>query len=104
MALLDIATIYNAAETDPIFLRFQAACLIAARDVRAESDNTLNHANRLSWAVGMLTSDLGWVRARVYEHIRYAISSNGAFQTAGVDIIDGDIQFIVNSQIDLLAG
>jgi hypothetical protein len=103
MSLLSIGAIYNSADTDPIFVRFQAACLIAAKDVKAEAENTPNHESRLAWANGMLSSDLTSVRSRTRAHLRLAIAGNAAFQSAGTDIIDGDIQFIVNSNLDTLA-
>ncbi len=102
MALIDIAAVFNAATTDPIFRRFQAACLVAAKDIKAESSNTPNHEQRVGWADAVLQLSPGESAFRVYRHLRYAIATNSAFQAAGDQVTDNDIQFIVNSQIDIL--
>jgi hypothetical protein len=100
MALLDIANVYVAADDADIFKRFTAACLVAARDIRAESDQTPNHQARLEWANVLFTGDIDTVRTRVRKVVRYAIASNSTFQAEGVAIDDGGIQFIVNSSIE----
>jgi hypothetical protein len=102
MSLLSIGAIYNSADTDPIFVRFQAACLIAAKDVKAEAENTPNHESRLAWANGMLSSDLTSVRSRTRAHLRLAIAGNAAFQSAGPDIIDGLVSAITGGQSDVV--
>lgn len=103
MALLDIGNIYNALDTDPIFVRFQAGCLVSAKDVKAESPETPNHENRLAWANGILSNDLTAVRSRVRAHLRLAIAGNAAFQSAGTNVTDNDILFMVASNLDTLA-
>jgi hypothetical protein len=102
MALIDIADIFNSATDSTVFRRFQAACLIAAKDIRGELDTTVRHADRLAWANAILQAEPQGSFGRVYAHLRYAIATNSAFQTSGVNVLDGDIQFIINSQVDLL--
>lgn len=100
--LLDIGNIYNEDGTSDLFKRFQAACLIAARDIKAEDPGTPMHERRMEWADAILQSEPVQSSFRVLRHLRYAIATNAAFQSAGAAITDNDIQFIVNSQVNAL--
>lgn len=101
--LLEIGNILDTVPTDDLFKRFKAACTIAAKNVRAEDVNATNHANRLGWANAILSGDAAGVNARVFQHLRNGISTNATFQSAGLAVDDNAIQFIVDSQLDLLA-
>lgn len=103
MALLDVGNIYHSDDDAEIVRRFEAACLIGARDILAESGATPNHTNRVSWANGMFSGDLSGVLTRTRQHLRYAISTNSTFQSVGLEVTDGDIGFMVASQIDVFA-
>jgi hypothetical protein len=103
MALTNIADAWGSDETSVVFKRFLAACLVAASNVLNEAGNTPNHANRLIWANAMLSNDPASVNARVRQHVRHAAATNATFQADPVNIDDGSVQFIVNSQIDLFA-
>lgn len=100
--LLEIGVIYTTPDTDPLFSRFKAAVLIAARDIRAEEPNTTNHGPRVDWANVVFNGDDSQINPLVRRHLRYAIASNSTFQSSGDQIDDSGIQFIVNSQIDAL--
>lgn len=99
MALLDIGTIYNAAEDSDIFVRFQGACLVAAKDIKAEDAGTPNHEARLGWADAMIGGDMAGVRQRVSKVLRYSIATNSSFQSSGTGATENDIQFMVNSAV-----
>jgi|JI9StandDraft_1071089.scaffolds.fasta_scaffold487394_2 hypothetical protein len=102
MALLDIGQIYGEDGTSDLFKRFQAACLIAAKDIKTEDPQTALHEQRMAWADVILQSEPNQSTFRVLRHLRYAIATNAAFQAAGVAITDNDIQFIINSQVNVL--
>lgn len=101
--LREIGTILNAVPADDIFVRFKAACTIAAKNIRAENPQTTNHEPRLSWANGVLSGDQYGVESRVAAHLRYGIATNATFQMEGLLIDDAAVQFIVESQIDVFA-
>jgi hypothetical protein len=103
MALLDVGTIYRSADDSDIMTRFMAACLIAAKDIRAENPATENHTQRLSWANGMFSSDMNSVISRTRQHLRLAIATNSTFQSSGNAVTDNDIGFMVASNIDALS-
>jgi hypothetical protein len=83
-----------------------AACMTAAENILNEDVNATNHANRILWA-----NRNPEVNA---QQIMPAIAMNGSVQTKWADRMaqnveewsrfdDGDIQFIVNSNIDRFA-
>jgi hypothetical protein len=84
--------------------RWLGACLKAAYDIKNESEQTENHANRLAWANVMLGGDEAAVSAAVKNHMKYGIASNATLQAQTDTIDDNGVQFIVNSQINILAG
>lgn len=77
-------------------------CLVAATFIKSEDPATANHADRLSWANGMLSGDLDGVKRRVRAHLRNGIATNATFQSAGLTIDDAAVQFIVDSQVNFL--
>ena len=103
MSLVNIATAYAADPTATIYKQFLGACLTAAGQIRNEALNTGNYANRRIWSSAMLSTDDASVQVRVKQHLRYAAATNATFQANPLTMTDGDVQFIVNSQIDLFA-
>jgi hypothetical protein len=101
MALLDIGNIYNSVNGDPIMIRFQGACLVAAKDVKAEDVNTPNHEQRVGWADAILSGDNNAVDIRVRKILRFSIATNSTFQSVGVAVSDGDIGFMVSSALSI---
>lgn len=84
--------------------RWLGACLVAAYAILNEAAETENHADRLVWANVMLGTDAAAVQAKVTAMMKYAIASNATLQADPVGASDNDIQFIVNSQINIMAG
>jgi hypothetical protein len=84
--------------------RWLGACLKAAYDVLNEDPGTENHADRLTWANVILGGDDAATAAKVYAHMKYAIASNATIQGNPDGASDNDIQFVVNSQLNTLAG
>ena len=78
--------------------RFKAARLKAAWDILNEGDITF-HEERLAWASGIINNydvDLS------VEYLLFL--SNPTIQTSGNASTDNDIQFVVNSFVDVWAG
>lgn len=99
--LLDIGNIYNSAEDADIFIRFQGACLVAAKDIRAEDPQTPLHGERTGWADAMLSGDLPGVRQRVGRILRFSIATNSTFQSEGVAVDDGAVGFMVAAALSI---
>lgn len=102
MALVDI---YNAwrGESGVLRKKFIGACLKAAFDILNENPGTGNHANRLIWAQSIVAGTVAEVEEKALQHLRYAAASNATIQSAGDDSTDNDVQYVVNSQIDIFA-
>lgn len=102
MALVDI---YNAWSGQSGLLRakFIGACLKAAYAISNESAGTANHTNRLIWANSVLNGSVSEVEAKAMQHLRYAIASNSTLQTVQDAATDNDVEYIVNSQINVFA-
>ena len=90
-------------ETGTLRKKFVGACLKAAYDIANEDPGTANHANRLIWSNAVLTGTRDEVEQKAVEMLRYAVVSNATIQAAGDDAADNDVQYVVNSQIDILA-
>lgn len=103
MALADIGSVWQADQTQTYFKQWMGGCLVAAGQILNESAGTANHANRLVWAKAMLSHDASSVAARVMQMIRLALGTNATFQGSPLTATDGDVQFIVNAQVDTLA-
>lgn len=84
--------------------RWLGACLKAAYDVLNEDPGTTNHADRMTWANVILGVDESAVQGKVTQQMKYAIASNATLQANPEGTSDNDIQYIVNSQLDTLAG
>jgi hypothetical protein len=91
--------IYNVAFGAPeLRQRFVAARLKAAWFVRNESNQTANHANRISWANGLLNDPM---RRLDQEYMLFL--SNSTIQAAGNAAPDGDIEYVVAVFLDEFA-
>ena len=102
MALVDIYNCWSA-QSGTLRAKFIAACLKAAYDILNEDGGTANHANRLVWANVILKGTVAEVEAKAAEHLRYAMASNATLQSACEEATDNDVQYIVNSQINVFA-
>lgn len=80
------------------------AARIASVDILNESDQTPNHTIRLAWATSVLGYDTV-NNANVIQRLISAVSGNATLQAAAPagPWVDGDIQFVVNSLIDVQA-
>jgi len=95
MALLDT---YNLANSAEFRARVSAALAKAAYDITNESGSTTNHAERLVWAKATLKAP-----DPACDQMIWMVMQNATIQSSGLSSTDNDIQFVVNSNIDLLA-
>jgi hypothetical protein len=102
VALVDIYKCWSA-QSGTLRAKFIAACLVAAYAIVNEDSGTTNHANRLTWANAILDGTVGEVEEKAVQHLRYAMASNATLQSACEAASDNDVQFIVNSQINIFA-
>ena len=95
--LLTIATTATGATLKD---KIKVAVVVACDIIRLESDQTVNHANRLIWASKALSNP-----GQAAEQITWAVlAQNRAFTSAqipGAD--DATVQTAVNAAIDLVA-
>jgi len=95
MAYIDI---YNL-KTNPTFKnRVTVAVAKAATDIFNEPNSTTNHAARVTWANAALVN-----AETVAERMLWSIVQNPTIQSNGLDSTDNDIQYVVNSKIDIFA-
>jgi hypothetical protein len=80
----------------------EVATVVAANSIVNEDPATADHANRLSWAQWVLTgSPVAW------NIFAWPVCSNPTIQAAydadqtGSSIQDSDVQFVVNSNIEM---
>ena len=78
--------------------RTKAAIREYASVVLAESDQTANHANRVTWALDALDSPDAATNRMMAE-----IVNNATIQDAGESATDNDIKFVVNDAINKFA-
>jgi len=76
----------------------QASLAKASYDVLNESSGTTNHVNRLTWAKATL-KDPGSVMSTMI----WLVLQNPTIISDGTSFVENDIQFVVNSYVDLLA-
>lgn len=79
--------------------RVVAAVAKAAMDVIYEDPGTANHANRLIWANNAMQNT-----ASSAEKMMWGIAQNATISADPDNATDNDIQFVVNSLIDAIAG
>jgi hypothetical protein len=84
----------------------QAAVAIsdAARDVRNESEATENHAARLAWANSLRSPESLEREVARWIHEVMANATIRATLAVPEPVPDGDMQFVVNSLVNLMAG
>lgn len=93
--LLDIAV-----TNDAFRRKVKVACVVACDVIRAESDQTANHAARVNWARATLQNSDGAASQMVLA----VLAQNRAFtpaQITGAD--DATVQTAVNAAVNLLA-
>lgn len=96
-SLAEINTLLNDA---PLSEKVGAACLLAAKDVKNEADDTPNHNNRLKWANRVFSDPVGQ-RTKV---MRYVVAANSNLSLASIQqLSDSDIQAHTNAAINLFA-
>jgi len=98
MALLDIYNSLFSNTAQELRNRVLAAVLKAATDVINEDEATANHANRYTWATGLLESEATLKAAAAKAYV--GVCGNATIQASGLASTDGDIQYTVNSLID----
>lgn len=95
MAYIDTFTLWSSAN---LRNRTTVAVAIAAQDVLNESPTTANHTKRLAWAQFAQVNPF-----QESERFMWAVVSNPTIAVAGEACTDNDIQFVVNSNIDIQA-
>jgi len=90
--------IFHIQSNDTFKARCYAAISKAAYDIINESISIPNHSQRLLWAKDALVEAEG-----AAERMLWAIVQNPTIQTNGNDSTDSDIQYVVNSFVDLFA-
>lgn len=98
MALVDIFNAYTNKDDD-FRKQVAGACLIAARDICAEDPGTTNHAGRIAWAAAVLQNPEG----KAIE-ILPRVLANATVSASMPAAVDSDVQFVVNSLVDSVAG
>jgi hypothetical protein len=78
--------------------KVSVAVSIAAIDIRNEAESAPNHRARKRWADQAMINPEGHADAMLW-----AVLGNPAIQSNGEASPDGDIQFVVNSLIDVFA-
>ena len=97
--LLQIADMYHGGNA--FFKRVMGACMKAAWDIINEDAGTDNHANRLVWALDVVS---GYAAAEARAKTIFGlVLSNATIQTSGDASTDNDIQFVVNGFINTVA-
>jgi len=93
---------YGLAHSGTMKARVASAIAKAAEDVRNESDSTTHHAERFTWATGILTSPTGPdIEA---DRAMWLVVQNATVQASGEETTDNDLQFTVNGLVNFLAG
>ena len=104
MSLLQTGAI---ATSNLMKMRVAAAIANAAEDIENEDSATPNHEARLAWAESMLAGGV-WnadtATADEADKIMWRVGLNPTIAAAGEDATDNDIQFVVNSLLDMLIG
>lgn len=96
--------IYDMQENANFRKQVIVASRIAADQILNEDPETANHANRIAWAQQVLGYN-GVTHADIVQSMIVAVTSNPTLQQAAPNgpWPDGDIQFVVNSLVDIQA-
>lgn len=78
--------------------KVSVAVAVAAMNIRNEAESTANHRARRRWAESALINP-----ELAADSMLWAILGNPVIQDAGDDSTDSDVQFVVNSLIDVFA-
>ena len=97
MAYVDI---HAGATVPDHVLRKQTAVALhkAAVDVMNEDPATAEHSQRMAWARRVLDDPEGWAAKVIWK-----VMENAAIQAAPTTSSDGDVQFVVNSMVNLIS-
>lgn len=98
MALIDIAQQYDKRRI--LWDKFRGAVIKTAAGVYAEAPETVNHANRMTWAEDVLLT--GNVNQRTEEMYRLGMT-NASIVSAGEAAADGDVEWVVAFFVNTVA-
>jgi len=93
-----LATAYSLSSNAEFKGLVQASLAKASYDVLNESSGTTNHTNRLAWAKATLKDP-----ESVMSTMIWLVLQNATIISDGTTFVENDIQFVVNSYVDLLA-
>jgi hypothetical protein len=97
---MSFVTSFNLAGDANLRNRVYGALIKAAGAILAEDDQTANHAERVKLSLDIISGDP--VGGLVQEFTRL-IADNVTVQASAPDYVDGDIEFVVNSYVGLIA-
>ena len=79
----------------------EVAVVTAAEQIQNEATTTADHVNRLAWANWAIqSSSVAWVAFRWMVAVNPAIQAACVTDPSGQSVLDGDVQFVVNSNIE----
>lgn len=81
--------------------RIAGACMVAALNITAEDPGTVNHADRLQWAISVRDNVKGIARSR---EVLVSVLQDATISADVEAATDVQIQTVVNSLIDTWAG
>lgn len=84
-----------------LYERFLGGVLREIVVIRAEDPGTANHAARLVWANAKLALPKADLAAEAERQLRLAIAGNAAIQATLDASTDSDIEYVVNTQVNL---
>jgi hypothetical protein len=93
----ELRTLFNDATLKD---KVSVACIIAAEAIRTESDQTVNHANRLKWAKKVFTDTDG----QADDMLKALLAANNTAALATINSAsDATIQTAVNAAVNVFA-
>lgn len=98
----NIGNAYREPDDGALFVRFIGACLNAAGAIITEDPGTANHAARLSWARGILSTDQQSVYSRVRAAKNYALAVNADVRYDPANVTDASIDGAVQDWLATL--
>lgn len=85
----------------PIQQQIEVAVIHAASDIKNEDPGTPDHANKIAWANwANKNSSVAWAPFAWPVSLNPAIQNSVATDPSGQSVLDGDVQFVVNSNLD----